>query len=187
MSKVYVANTDGTISMNEQPQSNGACDNKIVFENALHYDGWYFDLVEDKPGLHLYNASCGEDIFDLYVYIKSVRSSSRGRSLEHRIQLNSNISPDGFINMNQESKVCLVLGVYTNSNKTIICAWDPVKKNNRGKQKSCYIDIKTIANAMRDGFAKRTDNAGDIVYAFEPQFLRYYIKNINEFHSGFGE
>ncbi len=187
MNKVYIARSDGTIYLGDQPRGTNHSENKNIFEDSLNYDGWYLNYNKSEPGLLIYSVGIGDEISELYVYLKTVRSSSRGRSLEHRIQLNASISKSGFINMNQNNKICVILGVYTISKKKILCTWDPLKKNNDGRQKSCYIDIRTIAKAMRDGFAKRVDNAGDIVYAFEPQFLRYYIVNINNLHSMSGE
>jgi hypothetical protein len=182
MDLIYQASNDGTIVISEQ--SVRYSDNELLqfFEDAVQKGSWTINLQKKETGLFIYNVNVGSLAIELYVYLTNVRSSSRGRAKEQRIQLNANISKTGFEISNSKTKKCLVLGVYRRGNKNIICGWNAEKKNNQGKQKSCYVDIETIAIAMRDGFSSKRDNAGDVVCVFKPDFLHYYIMNLEKLH-----
>jgi hypothetical protein len=179
---IYQASNDGTIEIAEQNERYSDNELAIFFEQSFNMDSWKIDLLDREPGLLVYNVNVGSVTIDLYIYLTNVRSSSRGRTKEQRIQLNSGLSKTGFEIENSRTKKCLVLGVYRRGNENIICAWNAEKKNNQGKQKSCYIDIETIAIAMRDGFSTKRDNVGDVVCAFKPEFLHYYIMNSEKLH-----
>lgn len=183
-SLTYQAKPDGTIELDIQSPAFSDDELRQTIEEAIGDESWKFKLLDQEKGLLIYNLIVGNILMELYVYIFNVRSSSRGRAKEQRIQLNSNISIRGFEFINSRTRKSLILGIYRKDSNTIFCAWDAKKKNNNGKQKSCYISIETLATAMRDGLAKKKDGVGDIAYAFKPEFLHYYIMNLEELHSG---
>jgi hypothetical protein len=179
---IYQAKNDGTIEIAEQNKKLTEEQLRLLFESSLDKGSWQLQLVGQELGLLIYNVSVGSLILKLYVYLFNVHSSSRGRTREQRIQLNPSLSRKGFSHTNSKTNKCLVLGVYKRDDAPIICAWNAEKKNNHGKQKSCYIDIETIAIAMRDGFCSKHDNVGDVVVAFKPEFIHYYITNMETLH-----
>lgn len=181
-SLIYQAINDGTIVIAEQMERYSDNQLKLTFEHAVKKGSWNAELISQENGLLIYNVNVGSITFGLYLYLNNVRSSSRGRAKEQRIQLNSNISSRGFNFVNSKMNKCVILGIYRGENEDIFCAWDAEKKNNHGKQKSCYIDIESIALAMRNGFYCKRDNAGDVVCAFKPDFIHYYLMNLEKLH-----
>lgn len=181
-SQVYQANNDGSIELNVQ--SVKLLDHELLkmFETFFCKGSWQCNQVSKDAGLTIYHVVCGNITFDLYLYILNITSSSRNRPREQRIQLNHNISDKGFLTAHQPLNKCVILGVYRYKDETIFCSWHSEEKNNHGKQKSCYVDIKTIATAMRDGFAKRKDTVGSVVCAFKPEFIHFYLMHLEELH-----
>jgi hypothetical protein len=178
----FQALSNGTIELGIQPSRLEDSELEECFLNSITSGEWSATLLRKSQSMYVYNVSIGTIIFELYVYLFNVRSSSRGRAKEKRIQLNASTPEEGFKYFNGRTKKSIVLGVYRRDDNTIFCAWNSEKKNNNGKQKSCYINIEVIAEAMRDGFSKRRDNAGDVVCAFKSEFLHYYIMNLAELH-----
>lgn len=180
---IYQAKNDGTVIIQEQSEKYSNQALREILENSISKEGWSTEFVEEEAGLYVYNMINTGITLQLYIYLTNVRWSSRGRAKEQRIQLNSNLSDKGFNIISGITKKCLVLGIYEFNEKVIFCTWEARKKNNHGKQKSCYIDIDTIATAMRDGFSRREDGVGDVVCAFRPEFIHFYIMNLEWLHT----
>lgn len=182
MSAVYQARSDGSIELGDQP--NTLSDDSILdlMNDILNRGAWNAELINRKSSLFEYRINVGSTIFKLYTYVINVSSSSRGRPKEQRIQLNSGTPTEGFDNLGKSNTTVMLLGIYNHDKEPVICAWKPEDKNNYGKQKSCYVNINTISNALRDGFAKRRDGKNHIVCAFKSNFIHYYLMNKDELH-----
>lgn len=49
--------------------------------------------------------------------------------------------------------------------------------------KSCFTNTTHLSNALRDGFAQDYDSYGNLICAFRPEFLQFYIVNLHKLHS----
>lgn len=188
--KYYQANPDGTYEKNTEPLGPSAKRIKEVLEDSLKLYGWEveFDNLKSNP-YHGILRNTGLNI-DMYIYCWRVSNGGREtRPMEKRIQISSSADRKPLGRNNEESNKTLLLGIYEpdkqgNSGYTtpIIIAWESEKNKNAGSSKSCFTDVNHISTAMRDGFAQYYNSTGDLVCAFRPEFIHFYIMNLNNLH-----
>lgn len=180
----YQAKQNGSVDFSSQPP--GPNKEKIVtiLSKSLNANGW--NLLKDDTSSQPFRFDI--EAFDLklelYIYCWRISNGGRkGRPYEQRIQI-GNVNNEGFeINNSSESKKGLLLGIYEVENQfPVIVAWETEKNRSHGASKSCFVDIRAIAKASRDGFVQTRDKDGNIVCAFKEEFLIFYIMNLNKLH-----
>lgn len=186
----YQANPDGTYEKKSEPSGPNPSKIKQILENSLKSYGWEidFDNLRSNP-YHGVLKNTGLNI-DMYIYCWRASNGGReSRPKEKRIQIGSNADRTPLSRNNDESNRTLLLGIYEpdsmdNSSGTtpIIIAWESEKNKNAGASKSCFTDVEHISRAMRDGFAQYYNSTGDLVCAFRPEFIHFYIMNLKNLH-----
>lgn len=184
------ARGDGTYEKDKEPSGPNTRRIKDILQNSLGSYGWkvVFDQISSNPyhGI-LRNTNLNLDIF---IYCWRISNGGReSRTLEKRIQIGSGANREPLARDNKENNRTLLLGIYEPEKKNdmeftspVIVAWESEKNKNAGNSKSCFTDVNHIAIAMRDGFAQYYNSANDLVCAFRPEFMHFYIMNINTLH-----
>lgn len=186
----YQANLDGTYEKNAEPSGPNPSKIKQILENSLKLYGWEveFDNLKSNP---YHGVLKNTDLnIDMYIYCWRVSNGGReNRPKEKRIQIGASADRIPLSRNNDESNRTLLLGIYEpdsidNSGGTtpIIIAWESEKNKNAGSSKSCFTDVEHISIAMRDGFAQYYNSTRDLVCAFRPEFIHFYIVNLNNLH-----
>lgn len=183
--KFYQAKLDGTSEVGKEPPGPNPARIKDVLKKALESYGWKveFDNLSRQPyhGI-LKNTNLN---IDMYIYCWRVSNGGNGRSnlKEKRIQIGSGADRQPLSRLNDNNNRTLLLGMYESEDDLpIIIAWESEKNKNAGSSKSCFTDSDHIAIAMRDGFAQHYNSTGDLICAFRPEFLHFYIMNLNNLH-----
>lgn len=184
------ARGDGTYERDKEPSGPNSGKIKEILQKSLGSYGWEvdFDQIRSNPyhGI-LRNTNLNLDIF---IYCWRISNGGReNRPLEKRIQIGSGANREPLLRANKDSNRTLLLGIYEPENTSeeeftspIIVAWESEKNKNAGSSKSCFTDVNHIAIAMRDGFAQYYNSTNDLVCAFRPEFMHFYIMNINSLH-----
>ncbi|MCC0682613.1 AAA family ATPase [Clostridioides sp. ES-S-0005-03] len=188
--KYYQAKLDGTYERSIEPSGPNTSRIKNILETSLKSYGWdvEFDNLKSNP-YHGILRNTGLDI-DMYIYCWRASNGGReNRPMEKRIQISSSADRIPLARNNDESNRTLLLGIYepdiisdSEYNTPIIIAWESKKNKNAGSSKSCFTDVNHISRAMRDGFAQYYNSTGDLVCAFKPEFIHFYIMNLNNLH-----
>ena len=124
-------------------------------------------------------------ILEVYIF-PNLAGSARNRPYEKRIQLSRPYHEhrDDFELPKVGNHRCLLFGYYMVSpDDVVICAWDTANYLGHRNPSSCYVDIRAIAGAFRTGFARWQDTKGQYVCCFRPEFIYYYIENMEQLHA----
>ena len=164
--------------------------NTIIFD-GLRTFGW---TISNEENLH-YNGPTqlqkkitvqrGEETLIINVFCMQVRKTSRNNPYEKRIQLTRDYQEHQvqFELDNNSQEKCLLLGVYSRHGIDVIVAYDKTQYLDHKNPNSCYVDIRAISKAMRDGFATWKNSIGYVVCCFRKELLPVYITNIRRIHS----
>lgn len=182
----YQANRDGSIQLGPQPE--GPTRNEIIqiLREGLTCNGWNIEEEQVDRQPYLFKISAHDRTIDVYIYCWRISNGGREtRQYEQRIQIGSSAGNEGFnIDNTDENRKGLLLGIYKKEGvEPIIVAWETEKNRDHGASKSCFVDIRAIAIAMRDGFVQTKDTHGNLVCAFRKEFLNFYICNLKKLHT----
>lgn len=185
----YQAKVDGTYAIALEPTGPNTRRIKDILQESLSSYGWTvnFDNISSNP----YHGVLTNTNLNLDIYIYCWRISNGGRTnrpSEKRIQIGSNADRSPLSRENEGNKRTLLLGIYEPANgqqfqTPIIVAWESRKNQNAGASKSCFTDVSNISIAMRDGFSQYYNSDHDLVCAFRPEFMHFYIMNLNKLHN----
>lgn len=124
----------------------------------------------------------------VHIYLKKITFGGRPNlEYEKRAQFSAALDREGFIKSDDETdfEFSLILGIYKNENfdDTIICAWNIHEwGHNIGRAFNCFVNVKAIANALKNGFSQHKSSKGQIVCCFRPEKFPEYLQNKKEFH-----
>ena len=185
----YQAKTDGTYQIGWEPEGPDATRIRTILQNSLNSYGWNvnFDNISRNP----YHGVLTNTNLNLDIYIYCWRISNGGRTnrpCEKRIQIGNNADRGPLARENQGNNRTLLLGIYEPSDgqqfqTPIIVAWESKKNQYAGSSKSCFTDVENISTAMRDGFSQYYNSDHDLVCAFRPEFMHFYIMNLSKLHN----
>lgn len=180
----YQANQNGTVDLSEQPTGPTKSGMIEILKESLSINGWELIKSETRSQPYEFKINSNDFNMDIYIYCWRISNGGRGRQYEQRIQI-GDVNGIGFdIDNSNPLKKGLLLGIYQREeSKPIIIAWETEKNRKHGASKSCFVDIKAIAQAMKDGFIQTRDNDNNLVCAFKKEFLNYYIANLKNLHS----
>ncbi|MFC5773226.1 AAA family ATPase [Ectobacillus antri] len=182
----YQANSDGSVAIGPQPEGPNKAEIIQTLVQALSINGWNIDHENVSKQPYVFNISAKERFIDVYIYCWRISNGGRAsRPYEQRIQIGK-AGEEGFLIDNSASpfKKGLLLGMYKKDGEApIIVAWETEKNRHHGASKSCFVDIRTIAQAMRDGFVQTRDTDGNLICAFKKEFLNFYIVNLKNLHN----
>lgn len=185
----YQAQTDGTYQIGWEPEGPNTTRIKAILQNSLGSYGWTvnFDNISSNP-YHGVLTNTNLNI-DIYIYCWRISNGGRtNRPCEKRIQIGSNADRSPLARENQGNNRTLLLGIYEpvdgqQFQTPIIVAWESKKNQNAGSSKSCFTDVANISTAMRDGFSQYYNSDNDLVCAFRPEFMHFYIMHLNKLHN----
>lgn len=182
----YQANPDGSVQLGPQPEGPFKQEIIQILKEALSCNGWNIDSENTSNQPYLFKISANDRFMDVYIYCWRVSNGGRpSRPYEQRIQIGK-AGEEGFLidNSTNPFKKGLLLGIYKkDGEEPIIVAWETEKNRDHGSSKSCFIDIRAIAQAMRDGFIQTKDNHDNLICAFKKEFLNFYISNLKMLHT----
>lgn len=185
----YQAKIDGTYEINPEPAGPSPTRIREILQNSLGSYGWTvdFDNLSSNP-YHGFLKNTDLNL-DIYIYCWRVTCGYRPlRPAEKRIQIGNSADRTPLRRENVNNNRTLLLGIYEannqqGSNIPIIVAWESRKNQNAGSSKSCFTDVKNISMAMRDGFSQYYNSDGELVCAFRPEFMHFYIMHLNKLHN----
>lgn len=180
------AKLDGSIEEGEQHLDFNPVE---VIENALILNNWKY-VQEKISGQSMVKGkiSLGSEEKSTLFTLGKIQNQEEGRNPnEKRIQISSKNTTRGFNAIQDKKNIYALLGVYKRPSQkyddTIIIAWPKNSILNPNKQISLRVKIQLIAKALKYGFVSDENGAGQLICAFRPEFLHYYIQNIQTIHS----
>ncbi|WP_312187835.1 AAA family ATPase [Enterococcus sp.] len=147
------------------------------------------DFREDPHEKEVYNVSVnfGNNHAKYTICMKPMTPGGRSNLKdEQRIQQKAN-RWEYAIKTKKQGSIPVLLGIYERDSEAIICAWK-IKPSSSSSPLSKQIKISVIAYAYEYGFSQQAfRNGNELVCAFRPEFLFFYLKNISWIHDEFVE
>lgn len=158
-----------------------------VFKEILNKLGWRPALIDSKNGgYYLFEVSNDLGRIKLHLYLKRLTFGGReNREYEKRAQFSAALDRTGFNVVETENEFSLILGLYKREeyDDTVICAWNIRDWGyNEGNAFNCFVDIRSVAIAIKEGFAQHETSKGQIVCCFKPEWFLYYLENKDVLH-----
>ncbi len=177
------ANINGTVSTGNQFLE---FDPSIILVEALKKNNWEYTELE-KSGISLLkcNIKNGSKFENLAFSIGKIQNQEEGRNPnEKRIQLSPKNTSLPFELPEGENFKYAIIGVYKREiyDDTILCGWPKEAIKTPNTQISVRVKIDLIAEALVNGFARRLNDANQMVCAFRPEFIHYYLQNKDKLH-----
>ena len=186
------ANVDGTLEDGPDPLHPNLVQREQILKNALSGNGYRLHSLVQKSYPPTQFVKFTADIekgqtrllLEIFYFSNFAWSSGGRSSHEKRIQISQDWDEHSaeFSLSKVGPKRCLLIGTYSRDGHTIFGAWDASAYQHHRAPSSCYVDVDAIANAMRDGFGQSTDSKGRLVCCFRPEFMHFYINNMEVLH-----
>ena len=185
----YEATLSGTVEPGE-PFTN--FNELTILDDIFISLKWNCELLySGRGGYYLFWINFPDGKFaKVHIYLKRVTFGGRENlPYEKRVQFSAALDRKGFIPSEDESDLefSLILGIYKNEkfDDVVICAWDIHDwGHNIGRAFNCFVNVKAIASAYKDGFSQHKSAKGQIVCCFKPERFSYYIANRMRIHQG---
>ncbi len=182
----YEANLDGSI---EPGESFTGFDEVYEFQKILDDLGIENNKVfTGRGGYYRYKILANGKNLTLHVYLKKLTFGGReSRPEEKRAQFSAALDRSGFVS-NSENDISLIIALYKRQeySETVLCAWD-IKDwgYNIGRAFNCFINVRKVALALKDGFSQHQTAIGQIVCCFQPDNFSFYLENKSQLHTEF--
>ncbi len=180
----YEANLDGSLVLNQQHLGFNPLEE---VENSLRQYNWNFTETERNGASMLRgNLALGEIANQITLTIGKIQNQEEGRNpREKRIQISPQNTTIGHGFEETENNLYAIIGVYKREiyDDTVFCAWSKEVIRNPDTQISVRVKIDLIAEAMVKGFARTYNDAHQMVCAFRPEFIHYYLLNKERLHA----
>ena len=167
-----------------------------ILDKSLSSMGWKVTINEHEPQNRFVKFTAQVEKVDtkftleIYIFPNLASGQRDTRPYEKRIQLTREYeehSEDFELNKTDDHR-CLLLGLYLGEqNNPVICAWDPYAYRGHKSPSSCYVDVRAIADAYRTGFGRSEDAKNRYVCCFRPEFIHYYLANMDQLHAPAGD
>jgi hypothetical protein len=154
--------------------------------STLQNFNWNYTEIE-KSGSSLLKCSINNTIIsrNFAFSIGKIQNQEEGRNPnEKRIQLSPKNTTLAFEYEENDSSQYAIIGVYKRDiyNDTIFCGWPKSAIKTANTQISLRVKIDLIAEALVKGFASKLNEANQLVCAFRPEFMHYYLLNKDSLH-----
>lgn len=180
------ATGDGRMVDDYDPTHPSMLQRENILRSGFTARGWKIDNMssDESKRRTIMQVSCGGRAYKLNVFIFPNLAYASRHTEEKRIQLSRDYIEHKreFELPNNGPERCLLLGLYTRENKTVIAAWDAAAYRNHAQPSSCYVRVPALADAMRNGFGQSIDGKNRLVCCFQPDLLAYYVENMHELH-----
>lgn len=192
---VWQAATDGTLFEGVDPGHPSVDQRREILAQALSSMGWGAEVQQHDPQGRFVKFTAQvekartELTLEIYVFPNLAYGNRPTRPYEKRIQLTRPYDEhaDDFQLQKTGDRRCLLLGFYLGGGNPIICAWDSNAYLDHAVPRSCYVDVRAIADAYRTGFGRSMDSMNRYVCCFRPEFIHYYLANMDSLHVPAGE
>lgn len=178
------SNIDGSIGPGNQFLD---FDPSLILEDALKNNNWeYTELEKSGSSFLRCRINNGTKFQDLAFSIGKIQNQEEGRNPnEKRIQISPKNTSFAFEFNESENSLYAIIGVYKRElfQDTILCGWPKEAIKTPNTQISVRVKIDLIAEAFITGFARRLNDANQMVCAFRPEFIHYYLLNKDKLHS----
>jgi 5-methylcytosine-specific restriction endonuclease McrBC GTP-binding regulatory subunit McrB len=153
---------------------------------ALQNFNWNYTEIE-KSGNSLLKCSINNTVSskNFAFSIGKIQNQEDGRNPnEKRIQLSPKNTTLAFEYEENDSSQYAIIGVYKRDvyEDTIFCGWPKSAIKTANTQISLRVKIDLIAEALVKGFASKLNEANQLVCAFRPEFIHYYLLNKDSLH-----
>jgi hypothetical protein len=160
-------------------------------KNIFDFLNWKYKLIHTgRGGYYVFEIFFPDNKFaKVHIYLKRITFGGRANlEYEKRAQFSASIDREGFIKADDETdeEYSLILGIYKNEmfDDAIICAWDIHDwGHNIGRAFNCFVNVKAIASAYKNGFSQHKSSKGQIVCCFKPEKFSYYLTDRKELHT----
>jgi len=157
------------------------------FKDIIESINWQYKLLSfGRGGYYEYEVIIDGTVKVLHIYLKKLTFGGReNRPYEKRAQFSAALDRTGFEASNNDSATALIIAIYKRAEfpDPIICAWDINDWGyNIGRAFNCFIDIKAIAEAYKEGFAQHKTSIGQIACCFKPEFFEFYLEYKDVLH-----
>ncbi len=177
------AKLDGTIEAGNQFLDFNP---SVLLVAALQYYNWNYTEIE-KSGNSLLKCTINNTASsrNFAFSIGKIQNQEDGRNPnEKRIQLSPKNTTLAFEYEENDSSQYAIIGVYKRDtyDDTIFCGWPKSAIRTANTQISLRVKIDLIAEALVKGFASKLNEANQLVCAFRPEFIHYYLLNKDSLH-----
>jgi hypothetical protein len=181
----YEANIDGRI---EPGDPFTKFDESYEMTRILNGLGWKPDLVyKGVGGYTVYDLIINGIKKRLHIYLKKLTFGGRAkRPYEKRAQFPASLDRRGLDAPQNEKQSTVFFALYKRNSEsgTILTAWDAADWGyNSGKAFNCFVDIRSVGHAAREGFSQHVTAKNQIACSFHPEFLKLYLLQRNDLHS----
>lgn len=180
------ATADGRMVDDFDPAHPTMQQREAVLRDGFAARGWKIDNMasDESKRRTVMQVSRGDRTYKLNVFVFPNLAYASRSDEEKRIQVSRDYSEHKreFELSNDGPERCLLLGMYTRDDKTIVSAWDAAAYRNHAQPSSCYVRVPALADAMRNGFGQSIDGKGRLVCCFQADLIAYYVENMRDLH-----
>lgn len=189
MAEYYFTDYDGNIIVENYKNPANVTPEQIlsVLCEAFNQFPYQYSITQAKDLEDIFIVTSNDNAQeDIVICAKATTPGGRsGLKNEQRIQAQAK-----FLNFVYDSKkngkMGVFLGVYLREKRVVFCTWKVAQSmaSNESVPISKQIKIETIAKAIKEGFARQDKGKGEYVCAFKPEFLYFYLNNLDWLHGG---
>ena len=174
---------NGNVYTGSEPDGPDSTEIRTLIHTALNTGIYSFEWLGDSRRQPYHGIFKREDLhIDLYIYSWRISNGGReGRPEEKRIQIRSNVNSIGFDRSFSKTEKSLLIGVYQNvEGMPIFASWSIEKNRERGQSKSCFIPVRDLSEALKQGFISGEDRHHNPHYAFRSDYFGQFVEILNE-------
>jgi hypothetical protein len=181
----YEANIDGSIEPGDPfTKFNESSEMTRIF-SAL---GWEPELIyKGVGGYNVYDLFINGLKRRLHIYLKKLTFGGRAkRPFEKRAQFSASLDRRGLEVHQDERQSTVFFALYKRNTESgiVLTAWEASDWGyNSGKAFNCFVDIRSVGHAAREGFSQHVTAKNQIACSFHPEFLNLYLIQKEELHA----
>lgn len=169
----------GHIAEGPKPNTFSALEIKDFLEKDLNKNDYQFTWNKKKSQPYSGVLFDGDKDIDVYIYAWNLTPAYRKNKSEKRIQLPASVDNTGINRSITSIEKTVILGLYNSPTGDVLyTAWDPSANVEHG-QKSCYVQIEDVAQAIKDGIYQTQDRNGFPIFTISSDFLADYISSLD--------
>lgn len=169
---------NGTIVTGANPTTLSVAEIKKQIETDLNRNDYTFKWNSRRSQPYSGVLYDGDNEIDVYIYAWNMTPAYRSNPSEKRIQIPTSVDDVGINRPITSTQKTVILGIYNSASGTpLYAAWDPAVNVKHG-QKSCYVQIEDVAEAITAGIYQTADRNGAAIFTIAPDFLADYISSL---------
>lgn len=129
----------------------------LIKECLLRSNIELFNILETENGFFRFDVKCSGTYFSLHILPKNIVNSGWAeKPYIKRIQVMSFFGKNIPMNTNENSSI--FLGVAFVNSQPIFAVWNPFSYVYHKTNRSCYVNVNSLALCFREGFIKTVDS-----------------------------